>query len=423
MSAHGQGSLGMLFDPDWMKFTAEIDRVLRRDPTYASRKRYQILAGAARGERIVPFDGRYVVSSFLPPMPSRAFASFLKASLGKDSLYSDLARGRRSAPLSTHLCITSRCQYRCEFCGATTPDRKRELTKEQWIRLIHDLQELGVAYFAFSGGEPLVRHDLEEIIASVDDRSTTLMFTNGRALTPQRARSIKASGLFYLAVSLDSPDPAEHNRARRNPRAFAHAISAIENSVAAGMYTLVSAVVMKRNLTRQSLLQLLQLAQDHGAHEVRIHQPVPGGELASPSEQEKIFYTPADVEMLHSLQFEVNRKRPELPKMSSFTYTEGPEKFGCGAGVMHAYISATGDLWPCDFVPLSFGNVLQQPVKDLYREMSAAAGAPRTFCLARAVAPRLAGKTLPLTGDAARQMCIECRDRCYPRFFSDLQAA
>ncbi|MCO6043697.1 radical SAM protein [Aeoliella sp. ICT_H6.2] len=423
MPTHRQDVQKMLTDPKYLKFVVEMDRQLRSDPAYRSRNQIKILQGAARGERIIPFEDKYVVSSFFPPMPSNAFKTFLEGAKSKEQMYSDLSAGQRSAPLSTHVCITTRCQYRCEHCGATTPDKCSELSLEQWQQVFADLQDLGVAYFGISGGEPLLRRDLEDILASIDDRSTTLLFTNGRALTPERAASLKRAGLFYLAVSLDSPDELEHNRFRRNPRAFEHALTAIRNSSQAGLYTIVSAVVLKRLLTRENLVKLFKTAKEHGAHEVRIHQPVPSGELADPAEHTEVFYTPDDIKMLYYLQFEVNEGRPDLPKVSSFTYTEGPDKFGCGAGVMHSYISSTGELWPCDFVPASFGNVLEQPVAELYRKMNCIAKAPRTTCLARTVAKQLQGKALPLVGDEAADLCAGCSGGELPRFFSDLQVA
>ncbi|QDU57904.1 radical SAM/SPASM domain-containing protein [Aeoliella mucimassa] len=422
MLTHRQDVQAMLSDYKYLQFIVDMDREFRNDPSYRSRSQLKILEGAARGERIIPFDDKYVVSSFFPPMPSPAFKTFLSGAANTETMFSDLSQGRRSAPLSTHVCITTRCQYRCEHCGATTPDKCSELSRDQWKKVFADLQDLGVAYFGISGGEPLLRRDLEEIIRSIDDRSTTLLFTNARALSPERAESLKESGLFYLAVSLDSPDEKEHNRFRRNPRAYEYALTGIENSSRAGLYTIVSAVVYKNLLTRDNLLQLFRTAGEHGAHEVRIHQPVPSGELSDTEEAEDIFYTPDDIKMLHDLQFEINELRLDLPKVSSFTFTEGPEKFGCGAGVMHSYISSTGELWPCDFVPASFGNVLEQPVAELYQKMNCAARAPRTECLARTAARQLQGKNLPLVGDEAVELCANCNSGQLPRFFADLKS-
>jgi len=410
----------MFSDAQYRKFVLELDAVFRNDPNYSARKLTKIFESAARGEKIVRFEDRYVVSSFVPPIPSRAFVTFVSGGIDKDNLFTDLAHARRSAPLSVHLCITARCMYNCEHCGATITD-EAELATDEWIRVIRELQELGIAYVVFSGGEPLMRDDMEEIISAVDDRSTTLLFTNGRSLTPERARSLKQSGLFILAVSLDSPLAEEHNRIRRNRHAFSHALSAIENASRAGLYTLVSAVVYRRDLNKDNLVRLFRLAKEHGAHEVRVHQPIPRGQLTDPEEAKQIFFTKEDVTRLYRIQLAANQSKEDFPKVSSFPYTEGPRKFGCGAGVLHSYISSTGDLWPCDFVPFSFGNVLTEGVKQPYARMMKEAGIPKGYCYAIRIAEQLKGRDIPLSTEESAELFRASKSRSYPRFFKDLQ--
>ncbi len=411
----------MLCDERYQQFTRDLADVLMRDPEYSFRRMAKILDGSARGERIVPFEDVYVFNSSVPPVPSRAFLTFIEGGRDKGRLLTDLAYVRRSAPLSVHLCITARCNYRCMHCGATVPDQHKELNRDEWLRVIAELQALGVAYIAFSGGEPLLRPDMEDIIAAVDDRSTTLLFTNGRELTLQRARSLKRSGLFILAVSLDSPHAEEHNRLRRVPRAFDDALSAIRYSSEGGLYTLVSAVIYRRDLTEENIVKLARLVKENGAHELRIHQPVPRGKLSDPEEADTIFYKPEDVALLHEMQFEMNSGSDEFPKISSLSYTEGPCKFGCGAGVLHSYISATGELWPCDFVPLSFGNVLKEDIAELYARMRNAGGIPKSACMARKLSAELAGRRLPLDTAESIALIRANQSGVYPQFFADLQ--
>lgn len=412
----------MFADRRCREFLDELDEVFRKDPSYTARKGRRILEGAARGERIVRFEDCYVINSSVPPVPSKAFLTFVTGGMAEHSLFTDLAFSRRSAPLSVHLCMTARCCYRCEHCGATYTDGRAEPTTAEWIRVIQELQALGVAYIGFSGGEPLLRADMEEIIGAVDQRSTTLLFTNGRSLTPERALSLKRSGLLILAVSLDSPKPEEHNRIRRSADAFAHALAAIRNASRAGLYTLVSAVVYKRDLTKENLHRLFELAKEHGAHEVRIHQPMPRGELTDSREAEQIFYTAEDIARLNRIQFAANRTKNSFPKVTSLAYTEGPCKFGCGAGVLHSYVSVTGELWPCDFVPLSLGNVFREDLKSLYARMMGAAGIPKRACWARSLAGQLRARQLPLDTEESLGLCRDCRSRSYPKFFRDLQS-
>jgi len=412
----------MVQDKQYREFIYDLDALFRKDPNYAPRKLTRILEATARGERIVRFEDRWVVSSFVPPIPSKAFVTFIKGGIDEDNLYTDLAYARRSAPLSVHLCITKRCPFRCEHCGATYTPGRAELTKDEWIGVIGELQDLGVACIVFSGGEPLVRDDMEEIISAVDDRSTTLLFTNGAGLSIERARTLKEAGLFILAVSVDSPYPEEHNQIRRNAQAFSLATEAIRNAVEAGLYTLVSSVVFKRDLSEKRLHDLFDFAKENGAHEVRIHQPIPRGELADPKEAEEILYTPEDKTRLYRIQLAANQTKDRFPKVSSFPYTEGPCKFGCGAGLLHSYISNTGDLWPCDFIPVSFGNVVDEDLKEVYGRMMKLAGIPRQSCMAKAVAGRLDGREFPLRAEDHPDLCQACQSRVYPRFFKDLQA-
>jgi MoaA/NifB/PqqE/SkfB family radical SAM enzyme len=227
--------------------------------------------------------------------------------------------------------------------------------------------------------------------------------------------------LFILAVSLDSPHPEEHNRLRRAPRAFEDALTAIRNASDAGLYTLVSAVIYRRDLTEKNVVELAHLVQQRGAHELRIHQPIPRGKLAHSAEADTIFYKDEDISRLHEMQFAMNNASSGFPKISSLSYTEGPCKFGCGAGVLHSYISATGELWPCDFVPLSFGNVLEEDIAQLYARMRDAVGIPKNCCWARTLAGELADRRLPLDADASLALALADRSSSYPQFFTDLQ--
>lgn len=402
-------------------FARQLFELLRKDPRFSAAELMNIFTAAARGERVVKFNDQYVVNSWVPPIPSRAFETFIRGGLSEETFFSDLAFGRRSAPLSAHLCVTSRCMYHCEHCGATTPDRSTELTREQWIGVIAELQDLGVAYIGISGGEPLLRTDLEEIVASVDDRSTTLMFTNGYGYTLPRARAMKEAGLFYSAISLDSPYHDEQNRIRRHPQAFARAIEAIHNSLDAGLYTMISTVVLRRNLSQETLDALCQLAREHGVHEVRIHQPIPRGELSNPELADQIVWRKEDVDRWLDMQEAANEADHGV-KVSSFPYSEGPRKFGCNAGLLHLYVSATGDVWPCDFLPLTFGNALQENIGDIYRRLQREAGLTRRNCWAKPAATRLAGRPLPLCPDDSSEFCQACGMQPeYGDFFKSLQ--
>ena len=129
--------------------------------------------------------------------------------------------------------------------------------------------------------------------------------------------------------------------------------------------------------------------------------------LSDPAVASEIVWTTEDVDRWLDMQEVVNRTDQAL-KVSSFPYTEGPRKFGCNPGLLHLYVSATGDVWPCDFIPLSFGNVLKESVQDLYHRLRAATGISRRRCWAKEVAGPLAGRELPLGPEDSSAFCRSC---------------
>jgi len=111
---------------------------------------------------------------------------------------------------------------------------------------------------------------------------------------------------------------------------------------------------------------------------VRVLENMPSGRLAKVS-QERIL-TQAERDELRAFSVVMNQKKG-FPKISVFAYTEDKSRFGCGAGTQHSYLDAAGNLYPCDFVPLSFGNVRERPIAELWREMHRRIGMPRQTCM------------------------------------------
>lgn len=410
--------LKMYTDLDNLRFVRKNIHLLKKDPYFSYSRYLRLLLGAAKGERIITFKNKYVITSYVPYVPSPAFLTFLRGF--QNEPLKDLAWVRRSAPLSTHIAITDQCTYDCPHCSAKLRKTGSELTTDQWINVMRQIQDLGVAYIGFTGGEPLMRSDIEAIITSVDERSLCVLYTNGKLLSARRARSLYSAGLRLLSVSLDSVDPDTHNQMHADPNAYAAALKAIQHARKAGLYTIVQAVVFKRELSRKKLLPLFRLVKKHGAHEVRLHQPVSSGRLLE-RDQENVLFSDDDRKKLFQIQSAANRALWGMPKVSSFPYTEGPDKFGCTAGVLHSYITAQGDFCPCDFIPLSFGNVLDTGVKTLYAKMREAVQVPHLSCWAIQAASFLKDKELPLDFSESRKLCATMMSHTYPQFYQSLR--
>ena len=104
--------------------------------------------------------------------------------------------------------VTYRCPLHCPYCSNPAKLRNdRELTTDEWRRVLHEAAELGVLQVGFSGGEPLVRQDLPELIQSA--RATKLytnLITSGVGLDEKRAHDLREAGLDSVQLSFQAAD-------------------------------------------------------------------------------------------------------------------------------------------------------------------------------------------------------------------------
>ncbi len=145
---------------------------------------------------------------------------------------------------------TNRCNLKCVHCyaGAKTTAEAGELTTAEGKRLLDDLAAYGAPVVLFSGGEPLVREDLEELVAYASNAGIRpVLSTNGTLLTADRVRGLKAAGLAYAGISVDGL--AERNDEFRGvDGAFRSAIEGIETCLDVGLKTGLRYTVTGQNV-------------------------------------------------------------------------------------------------------------------------------------------------------------------------------
>lgn len=161
-----------------------------------------------------------------------------------------LRYGRRSKDLPSHLLqfsqdkkpvvvwnVGQRCNLRCVHCYAHSRDLEYtgELTHSEGLRLIDDLAAFGAPVMLFSGGEPLMRPDILELIAHARSCGMrAVISTNGTLITPELAAQLKEFGLSYVGISLDGLEET-NDRFRGMRGAFSLALAGIRNCQAAGI--------------------------------------------------------------------------------------------------------------------------------------------------------------------------------------------
>jgi MoaA/NifB/PqqE/SkfB family radical SAM enzyme/SAM-dependent methyltransferase len=342
------------------------------------------------GEKVIPFGGMQVINTQFPPYPSRAF----------ESLLGHFLKDEAKRLYSVTLAVTNRCRFRCWHCYNAGRSQE-DLPLDVFRTLAAELQDRGAVVVTLTGGEPLLRKDLDRICRCFDDRSCLVVGTTGEGLTVQRARKLRECGVFAVGISLDSADPAEHNEKRGRKDAFEIALHALESASAAGLYPYVVSVATREFLERRRFFDFLRRARDAGALEVHLLEPCPTGRIAGRGD---VVLKPSERRRIVEYQHEVAR-RDDLPVLSTFAYLEGKDAFGCGAGLTHIYIDGSGEICPCNMVPLSFGNVAREPLGDLLDRMGRHFARPRPSCVGRILTKFTDGGPLPVSPEESDAIC------------------
>ncbi len=365
------------------------------------------------GEKVVSFQDKKVVNTQFPPYPSPAFDR-LADNFG---LIGEAAARRL---YSVTIAVTNRCSFACWHCY-NAGRRQVDLPLETLRILAADLTAMGAAMVTLTGGEPLLRADLEEIAGCFDEGMCLLLGTTGDGLTAERARRLRAAGIFATGISLDSDNEAEHDHLRGRQGAFRIALDALVTARDAGLYPYVVAVARKDFLKRERFISFLRFAQEHGALEVHLLEPSLTGNLAG---RKDAALPPAARRAIVEYQRMVAAD-DSLPILSSFTYLESSHAFGCGAGLTHLYVDGSGEVCPCNLVPCSFGNIADQPLAVILDGMHEHFRKPRAACVGRILAPHIPVGPLPTPPDVSGAICESCLPARHnvPRFFAVRSAA
>jgi MoaA/NifB/PqqE/SkfB family radical SAM enzyme len=334
-----------------------------------------------RDERPHRFGRQIRIDSFFPPWPSPAFDRFCAALVA-----------RRRVPHSAYVAVTSRCPCRCAHCSyANRPPA--EPAAAQLRSLVAELKALGGAIVGFTGGDPLLREDLEDVVRAAKPELATIVFTTGRGLDPARAARLRDAGLDCLSLGLESADPARHDAVRGLSGSFAEAEAAAAACRGAGLYLAISTVATCERLAAGELDRLHALADRWGARELRVLSPGATGGLAGRPEA---MLGPAERDAVRRFHVERNRAG-RGPAVAAAAHLESDELFGCGAGYHHVFVDAAGEVCPCDLAPWSFGNAYAGSLAEIWARMGETFPRPRCGCLQAGLAPRLApGTPLPV---------------------------
>lgn len=277
---------------------------------------------------------------------------------------------------------TIKCNLACAHCRRLESNEAaiRDLSTEQAKNLIEQLAELGkgqsvMPILVFSGGEPLCREDLFELVGQARSLGIVpALATNGTLIDAEIADRIRDSGIARVAVSLDGATAEVHNKLRKLKGCFEKAIEGIGHLRDKKVPFQINVTLTKHNA--EQLDDIYELAGSLGAVAVHIFMLVPvgcGQELAetdmlSPEQYEQKLLEIYELDGRCELQIKVTcgPHYERVVRQNRLPIKSQRSARGCLAGLGVLFVGHQGDVFPCGYLPVKCGNILKEKLSDIW---------------------------------------------------------
>jgi radical SAM protein len=282
--------------------------------------------------------------------------------------------------------VTQACDLACVHCRASAqPNRNPgELTTEQGYRLLEEIRSFGNPLMVFTGGDPLKRPDLYDLIRhSVKVGLRTNVTPSATPLlTAEAIERFQRYGVSRMAISLDGPDAETHDDFRGIPGTFDRAMFALGHAQKIGLDTQLQTTVTRRNMAK--LPRIAEIAREVGTKTwslfflITMGRADSGDDLQA-AEYEEVFDFMYDLsktapfgikttEAMHYRRYVAQRTKAEhhnAPAGSGNPVVWRTAGVSDGKGFV--FVSHTGEIFPSGFLPVSGGNVLDNSLTYIYR--------------------------------------------------------
>lgn len=341
------------------------------------------------------------------------------------------------APFTIAWEVTRACAFACVHCRADAQHTRdpHELTTEEGCRLLDRFEEFGRPIVVFTGGDPMMRRDLFDLIRHATGLGLRASLTPTATALPtvERLQQAMAAGVRRIALSLDAPSPAVHDAFRQVPGSWERTMQILRNAQGVGLSAQINTTVTRHNV--HLLPEMVKFVEEVGAVQWSVFFLVPTGrgqvaDMISPEAHERVFHWLYELSqrgtfdikataapMYRRVAIERQRQQaaaddtggPVAFQGAGFQYADGlhrPVK-GVNDGRGFLFISHVGEIMPSGFLPVSAGNVRTADVVDVYRHhpMFKALRDPGALkgkcgvCDYRVVCGGQRGRAYALTGD------------------------
>ncbi|MFH2203759.1 MAG: radical SAM protein [Elusimicrobiota bacterium] len=294
----------------------------------------------------------------------------------KDKMSSALAVLKAKAgtriPLAVRFQVTDLCNNRCAYCGIWKT-KQRGMSTEQVFSLLREMRDMGTRRISFSGGEPLLREDIGQIIDYTKELGMSPSMNSRGALIEKRIGQLK--NLDLIKISIDGPEEV-HDRLSGRKGAFAQSLLAVETAQKHGIKVTLATTLTRHNIAHLDFL--LDLARRRGT--VIAFQPLK--RLYRGVKEMGDLY-PSKEEFGRAVEGLIRRKREGGDAMRNSLiglehirrWPDYPE-LECSAGKLFCIVETNGDLYPCDRIkyPEALPNCLELGFREAFAQL------PETQC-------------------------------------------
>ncbi|UTH76705.1 radical SAM/SPASM domain-containing protein [Chromobacterium sp. IIBBL 290-4] len=258
------------------------------------------------------------------------------------------------------------CNFKCTHCSAEyymdrhlknvikVVDTRSKMEYEDIRNLSRQADELGLARFVITGGEPLVMKDLDDVVAAIDpDKHYVIVDSNGWFLDLERAKHLKSIGVEKIQMSLDSFVEQDHDNFRNKPGSYKRVMRAVDACLDAGLNLILSTVLVKGRAKTEEFRQMCEYSTARGFG-LYVSYAKPTG---SCTEHPEFVIDKEDADILRQMEKEYN-------VFTHMTPSYGSHK-GCITVKGIITVTSTMEVTPCPYIDFSIGNLRETPLKEV----------------------------------------------------------
>ena len=386
---------------------------------YRLLKRLNYFIGKMQGNKYAKVGQGTKIDLYIPAFPGRAF--FTACDKFKVS--------EEAFPCSTVLIsVTKACRFQCVHCYQRL-DKGPDVELERLIDVVKEIQEMGVAFFNIEGGDPFLAYErLLRVCQAIDDRSVIWINSTGDGITVERLKELKRNQVKAIMFSLHSVNPETLNAFMGRENAWETMLEGIRLCREAEMPFAFNSCLGRDDFFNGIFEEVMDFVKAQGASMIQLIKPKSAGAWLN----EKLPETSQST--LEHIKAKVNRYNlhPDyrgFPSISAQIIEEDPAHFGCTAGgTDRFYINAKGDLQPCEFLNISYGNIQEDSFKEMYQKMRRDFSPPGECWLCEENAARIAALytannlvTLPLTPQLSSEIIQDWNRGSETRLYGDIR--